>query len=130
MIRQAIISVLAALLIGELIKVIMQLVNNEPIKVFGMGGMPSTHAASVTALVLATYFETGISLTLLICCVFGIIVIRDAYSLRWEVSRHSQALNKFLKTKSFLRVGHKSLEVFAGVVLGLIVTAIVYWLKI
>jgi acid phosphatase family membrane protein YuiD len=126
MIWQAILSVVLAFVIGEMIKWALQAMHHEPIEVFTLGGMPSTHTSSVVALILAVWFETGFSLLLLITAVFGIIVIRDAYGLRWEVTRHSHALNELLKQKTFIRVGHKSLEVVAGIVLGVAVTLAVY----
>jgi uncharacterized protein len=128
MILQAILSVVLALLIGEIIKVALQRMHHEHVQPFHLGGMPSTHTASVTALLISVFIETRLSLLFLCCVVFGVIVIRDAYTLRWEVTKHSMALNKLLQQKTFIRVGHKELEVFAGATLGVVVTAAVYLL--
>jgi uncharacterized protein len=126
MTSDAVLSVLLALGIGETIKILVSLARKEPIIIFGMGGMPSTHSAAVAALFLSVYYETGTSLYLLITAVFGTIVIRDAYGLRWEVSKHSFALNRLLRKEEFFRVGHQKLEVLAGIALGLIVAYAVY----
>ena len=123
---QAALAVIVSVLAGELIKTITQIVRREEVHLFQLGGMPSTHSAAVAALVLSVYAEDGLSTLFLVTFVFGWIVLRDAYGVRYEVTRHSKALNKLLKTTEYQRTGHTVLEVIAGVILGLVVTGIVY----
>jgi len=127
MILQAIIAVIASVLIGELTKTLLQVVRKEDVHLFQLGGMPSSHSAAVSSLVLATYLEEGsITILVLACVVFGWIVLTDAYGVRWEVTRHSNALNTMLKTKDYKRTGHTRKQVIAGVILGILVTMVVY----
>jgi acid phosphatase family membrane protein YuiD len=123
---KAVLTVITAILLSSIIKTIIEAYMGRAWRWDRLGGMPSTHCAGVTALFFAVYFESGISLLLLVCGVFAWIVIRDAYGVRWEVTRHSVALNKLLKTKEFDRTGHKRIEVAAGVLLGLVVTLVSY----
>ena len=126
--QHAALAVVLSVATGELLKVVRQLIKKERIKAFGLGGFVSTHSAAVSSLILAVYFETGLSILLLACAVFGAIVLRDAYGVRWEVSRHSVALNKLTGSEQFSRAGHQKKEVLLGVGLGLLVTGIIYWL--
>ena len=88
--------------------------------------MPSVHSAIVGSLFLSVYFETGISLTLLIVGVFGSVVYRDAWGVRWEVTKHSKALNKLLKTKEYERTGHTRLEAMIGIIIGFVIATLAY----
>jgi acid phosphatase family membrane protein YuiD len=126
MITQAVISVVLSVLLGEGIKTLLQVIKKEEVHVFQLGGMPSTHSAAVSSLALATYYEEGFTILVLACVVFGWIVVRDAYGVRWEVTKHSHMLNKLAKTKEYKVAGHTLLQVIAGIILGVLVTLVVY----
>jgi acid phosphatase family membrane protein YuiD len=126
--HEATASVLLSVGIGEALKLGRQLLRKEPVLIFPLGGFVSSHSAAVSSLFLATYFEMGFSLLLLICAVFGAIVLRDAFGIRWQVSRHSLALNKLTRSKDFHITGHQKAEVFIGIALGVVVTLLVYWI--
>lgn len=128
MINQAILAVVGAFLITEIIKTILHYTNNKEFKMFILGGMPSSHSATVAALVTSVYYETGVSILLLVVVIFGLIVIRDAYGVRWEVTKHSKALNKVMRTKEYEKTGHTRTEVVIGIVLGLAFATVVYLL--
>ena len=66
-VNQAVIAVILAVSIGEGLKVARQLLRNEKLKAFPLGGFVSTHSAAVSSLFLAVYLETGLSLLLLVC---------------------------------------------------------------
>jgi acid phosphatase family membrane protein YuiD len=123
---KAVLTVIIAILLSSIIKTIIELYQGRTWRWDRLGGMPSTHCAGVTSLFFVVYFESGLSLLLLVCGVFAWIVIRDAYGVRWEVTRHSVALNKILKTAEFDRTGHKITEVMAGVLLGLLIPVVSY----
>jgi acid phosphatase family membrane protein YuiD len=123
---KAYIAVLTAWGLAALAKIIWQYYKGEPITFFTLGGMPSVHASLVGSLFLSIYYETGFSILLLAVGVFGGLVFRDAWGVRWEVSRHSIALNKLMATKDYERTGHTKLEAAAGIVFGFVVTVAVY----
>lgn len=103
---------------------------------FGSGGMPSSHTSFVVALALmvghALGFETPeFAITFVLAC----IVMYDAAGVRREAGTQAAVINQILRdvlidgkpiSDEALKelVGHTPLEVFAGAILGIIVTAI------
>jgi len=101
----------------------------------GTGGMPSTHAAGVTALTTAVGIHVGVHSALFaVTLVFMVITLFDAQGVRRWSGRQAQILNKMLEDIYFKRriqeerlkelLGHTPTEVLAGMGLGL-VTALV-----
>jgi len=94
--------------------------------VFQPGGMPSSHSAFVTSLLIVIARKTGIESTeFAISFVFACVVWYDAISLRRSVGQQAELLNR-LQQWSHLRerVGHSTKEVLAGIVFGAVITAI------
>lgn len=96
----------------------------------GTGGMPSTHAAGVTALSLTIGFQTGFDSPLFaIAVAFTVITLFDAQGVRRWSGRQAQVLNKMMEDMYFKRriqeqrlkelLGHTPIEVLAGMGLGL-----------
>ena len=101
----------------------------------GTGGMPSTHAAGVTALSLTIGFHSGFDSPLFaIAVAFTVITLFDAQGVRRSSGRQAQLLNRMMEDLYFKRhiqeqrlkelLGHTPVEVFAGMGVGL-VTALV-----
>jgi acid phosphatase family membrane protein YuiD len=103
----------------------------------GAGGMPSSHAAGVSALATSVGVTYGFNSTLFaITLIFTLIVLFDAQGVRHSAGRQAEILNKMLddiywkkkmdeeKLKEFL--GHTPVEVFAGVFLGIFVSLLLY----
>lgn len=107
-------------------------------KIFGYGGMPSSHAAFVSALTLAiAFFDTWKSPIFVVSLVFSILVLRDALGLRQEISRQAQFLEKLVEDlpvareklpKLNQRMGHSFWEILGGVILGFLVVLALSWL--
>ena len=106
--------------------------------VFGTGGMPSTHAAGVTALSLTTGFETGFDSPLFAVAVaFTVITLFDAQGVRRWSGRQAQVLNKVMEDMYFKRriqeqrlkelLGHTPIEVLAGMGVGLATALALRW---
>jgi hypothetical protein len=97
------------------------------------GGMPSSHtsfSASITTLIgLRQGFDSPLFAA---CLVFTLLVIRDATSFRNLLGRQAQIFNKFIETlpvkdkksiKKFReRIGHTYMEVFGGLIWGILLT--------
>ena len=106
-------------------------------RMWGDGGMPSAHSATVTAMVIATARSEGIhSAIFAVAAVVAIITMHDAMGVRRETGEQAKVLNKMLeqwievteKNKPFLQnmhlkemVGHTPLQVMAGFALGILV---------
>jgi len=98
----------------------------------GTGGMPSSHAAAVSALTTSVGLHTGFSSPhFAIALLFTIIVLFDAQGVRRASGEQAEILNKILddiywkkrikddRLKELL--GHTPVEVLAGTVLGIVV---------
>ena len=100
----------------------------------GYGGLPSNHSAivsSVAALIaLKEGFEHpafGVALAL------AFIVMLDAKSLRRQVGKHAEAINRLNADRPDTtplreRMGHTRIEIAAGILVGVGVAAAVAWL--
>ncbi len=102
----------------------------------GSGGMPSSHSALVVALTAMVGARMGFDTAVFaISFALSIIVMYDAAGVRRETGTQAAVINKILHdmlvdgkhiTEEELKelVGHTPLEVFAGALLGLIVTGL------
>lgn len=100
-------------------------------RLFGDGGMPSGHSATVTALAVSSALEYGLdSPVFAVSAILAIVVMHDAMGIRLEAGKHAKILNDLMdlvrsertaddKLKELL--GHTPLQVCSGAVLGLIV---------
>ena len=100
-------------------------------RMWGDGGMPSAHSATVCAMAIVTGRSAGVSSPIFaVACVVAIITMHDAMGVRREAGRHTKAINELLemldseetpevKLKEFL--GHTPMQVCCGAVLGFIV---------
>ena len=134
---------LASWLIAQLIKIIINAVVNKRFdieRLFGDGGMPSGHSATVTSMALMVGFRLGFdSPAFGIAMVFAIIVMHDATGVRQEAGKHARSIieltdlfNEYLlehdervkldKLKTL--VGHTPLQVICGAGVGIVVVVI------
>lgn len=132
------VSAALAWLIAQVLKTVIHACINKtfvPERMYGSGGMPSSHSATVTALATSCYFFHGAASTeFAIALVMAIIVMYDARGVRRETGIQAKVLNDMIamlkdihnehmtideKLKEF--VGHTPLQVIAGSLLGLMV---------
>ena len=104
-------------------------------RLFGDGGMPSAHSATVTAVAATAGMECGFdSPVFAVAAILAIIVMHDAMGVRLEAGKQAQVINEMIQTfvklgdtkisaetklKEF--VGHTPIQVFAGFLLGLLI---------
>lgn len=107
----------------------------------GYGGMPSNHSAIVSSMAALVAFKHGIdhpAFGIALTLVF--IVVLDASSLRRQVGKHAQALNRLQEqtpdtapkaTPLRERMGHSPAEILGGVVCGILLAWAVHaWLPL
>lgn len=105
---------------------------------FGTGGMPSSHAATVTATTLAIGLFSGFdNPAFALAVAVSMIVIYDAAGVRREAGYHAVIINRLIddyvkgplidQKKLKEMIGHTPLEVVGGVISGLLST-LVLWL--
>ena len=138
MVNRAFTSWLIACLISQSIKILLGVIQLKRFDfhwLIGTGGMPSTHAAGVTALSITIGLHDGFSSSLFAAAVaFTIITLFDAQGVRRWSGRQAQVLNKMMEDIYFKRriqeqrlkelLGHTPMEVLGGMAVGA-VTALV-----
>ena len=103
-------------------------------QIYASGNMPSTHAASVTALlvVIALYDGTDSGLFGL-ALLFAIIVMYDAVMVRRSVGDQGNAVQELIRAlKSTIVLpraakGHTPAELAVGVLLGVVIGLVVFF---
>lgn len=109
-------------------------------RLIGSGGMPSSHSATVVALMYATAFCKGVEgFEFPMATALAIIVMYDAMNVRMETGKQSVVLNFFLRNEDIMNqlknvskeewpaiilkeyVGHTPLQVLGGIVTGIVV---------
>lgn len=106
---------------------------------FRAGGMPSSHSALVTCSAHTIGLFVGFDSALFaLSVVVALVVIYDATGIRRQAGRHARLINAIISDlasghltegKKLREVlGHTPVEALAGMVLGLLVGQIVWWL--
>ncbi len=119
---------LVVLLLSESAKAVIEgfRTGNWHERIFHPGGMPSSHAAFVTSLLIIVWRKLGVtSVEFAIAFVFACVVWYDAMSARRELGAQAEVLNLLQRWRHLSeRVGHSFLEVLAGIAFGAAVTGI------
>jgi len=103
-------------------------------RLWGSGGMPSSHAATVCALATAACCRYGpASFEFAICFFFAAVVLHDARGVRFETGKQAEVINTIygiLKDlsdahipeveKLKVLVGHTPLQVLVGAAMGVV----------
>ena len=95
----------------------------------GYGGLPSNHSAIVSSMAALIAFKEGIGHPAFgVSITLAFIVMLDANSLRHQVGKHAAAINRLAassKDHSILRerMGHTRIEIAAGILVGIAVSA-------
>lgn len=132
--NQAFLSWITACLVAQGIKIFLGVVRLRRFDfrwLLVTGGMPSTHAAGVTALSLTIGLINGFDSPLFAMAVaFTVITLFDAQGVRRWSGRQAQVLNKVIEDMYFKRriqeqrlkelLGHTPLEVIAGMGVGIV----------
>ena len=103
----------------------------------GTGGMPSSHAAGVSALATSVGLEYGFNSPLFaVAAVFAIVTMFDAQGVRRATGHQATILNKMMddiyergqieEEKLKELIGHTPIEVLAGMVFGIFCAMILY----
>ena len=141
--NKILITGIVAWAVSQVLKTIINLVVNKEFsleRLFGDGGFPSSHSATVTSVSVAVALTTGWdSVEFAIAFIVAVIVMHDARGVRLETGKQAKAINdltEFIETmtgtdlppedKLKELVGHTPLQVFSGMVFGIIIAAIMY----
>ena len=133
----------SAWLIAQILKAISNVVITGKFsweRLFGDGGMPSGHSATVSAVMLSTGLYAGFdSAVFAVSAILAIIVMHDAMNVRLESGKQAHLLNIMAETIEELTgtdlpndkklkelLCHTPLQVVCGYALGLVVAIVVY----
>ena len=137
--NQVLMSAVTGWVVAQVLKTIIDLALNKsfnPERLVGSGGMPSSHSATVCAMVVATGRYCGVNSPIFaIAAVLSIIVMYDAMGVRYETGEQAKVLNRMFtewmdqgfeqfqlphgkKLKEM--VGHTPIEVLTGAALGIV----------
>jgi acid phosphatase family membrane protein YuiD len=120
-----------------LIAGVLKFINNSfktrqlAFKLIGYGGLPSNHSAIVMSMVTLIGLKEGIGDAAFgVAVTLAFIVTLDASSLRRQVGKHAEAINKLAADASDHqalreRMGHTRLEIAAGILVGVAVAGTV-----
>ena len=95
--NQILISAVLGWTVAQFLKTVIDMVINKsfnPERIFGSGGMPSSHSATVCALTTASGMKYGVgSFEFAISFVLSMIVMYDAMGVRRETGKQAKLLN-------------------------------------
>ena len=136
-----------AWLITQVIKSVINAMVNKKFsfsRLFGDGGMPSGHSATVMALSCMCGIEVGFDTPIFaVSAILAIIVMHDATGVRRETGKQATAIisiatvigeyfaerDEQIKTEKLkVMVGHSPLQVVVGAILGVLVSLAYMWI--
>ncbi len=139
--NQVLICAVAGWIVAQVLKTIIDMALNRsfnPERLFGSGGMPSSHSATVCALTTASGIKYGAgSFEFAVSFVLSMVVMYDAMNVRMETGKQAKLLNHVffenileldavvLQERLKEYVGHTPVQVVAGAVLGIGIAALI-----
>lgn len=133
-------SALISWFMAQFLKMCIEIFNRKRLKktdfvlraLFGTGGMPSSHSASITAVAISIGLKEGFDSSLFaLAFIIVFIVIRDATGVRLSSGKQAETMNKMIDSmcshneeiKKIKEIkGHTPLECFVGILIGLLVS--------
>ena len=137
-------TALSAWFVAQVVKTILYAVMNGQLdwgRLFGDGGMPSGHSATVTSLAVFSALMHGTHThEFAVAAILAIIVCHDAMGVRHETGKQAVLINELVEAVGKLKLGHKlsqielkefvghtPLQVIAGIILGVLVAVFMYF---
>ena len=138
--NQMFLTVALAWFLAQTIKVAIGVIREKKFNFkwfVGTGGMPSSHAATVSAVATSVGFTFGFSSPFFaIAFFFAFIIMFDAQGVRRQSGHQAEILNKIIEDiylQKGLRqerlmelLGHTPIQVFTGAALGILVAVFCY----
>lgn len=140
--NEILVSAVIGWTVAQVLKTLIDFALNKNFSIermVGSGGMPSSHSATVCGLTTSAGLCYGVgSFEFAICFVLASVVMYDAIGVRQETGKQAKLLNMIMeqdffkldnehfqeKLKEF--VGHTPLQVFAGAVLGILLSLLIH----
>ena len=125
--------------VAQALKVVLTLIVEKRLdwaRMFGLGGMPSSHSSVVVSVTVAVGIRMGFnSATFAISAALALITMTDAMGVRRQAGKQAAVLNRVVQElvenggdlpEETLKelLGHSPLQVFVGALLGLVIALI------
>ena len=141
--NKMILAPIISCIIAQIVKIIVDSYRSgfSKERLYFGGGMPSSHAAGLTAFVIITAGYCGTSsFEFALALILAVVVLYDEVGVRFESQRQGKALNNLnyereeegkqpldvIKFKE--KIGHTLHELLAGMLIGIVCGIIVYFL--
>lgn len=134
---------LSSWFVAQVLKTILYAVETKKLdinRLFGDGGMPSGHSATVTSLAVFSGLNFGFgSFQFAATAILAIVVCHDAMGVRLETGKQAVKINEILEAFELLApdkiseanlkefVGHTPIQVLAGITLGILNACVMYF---
>ncbi len=129
--------------LAQLIKLVIETYRNKKVDLrilMSAGGMPSSHASSITAAMLGVGLFEGFDTPVFgLAFIISMIVLYDAAGVRRQAGRQAEKINKMINellkghplSQEQLQevLGHTPFQVFMGFLLGIGVTLVIWLLN-
>ncbi|MBN2546702.1 MAG: divergent PAP2 family protein [Spirochaetes bacterium] len=135
-------SALFSWFIAQFLKVLIEVTAKKNFKtkedfflraLFGTGGMPSSHSATIAAVAISIGIRERLDSSIFaLAIVLVIIILRDATGVRFSAGKQAEIINRLLedqykfhgiKYEKMKEIrGHTPLETFVGVLVGILVS--------
>ena len=129
--------------VAQTIKVVIGVITEKKFNFkwfVGTGGMPSSHAAGVTAMATGVGLYEGVATALFgVTLMFTVVVICDAQGVRRSTGKQAEILNRIMddiywkkaikEDRLMELIGHTPIQVLAGIFVGLLVGFFIYFMK-
>jgi len=138
------ITAVSSWFVAQVLKTVIHAIVNRKIdiyRLFGDGGMPSGHSATVSSVaVLAAIVYGTASFQFAISAVLAIIVCHDAMGVRRETGKQAIVINEMVRAFEVLTskdlpevklkefVGHTPVQVIAGIITGVANAVVMYFI--
>ena len=125
---------LSSWFVAQVLKTVLYAIETKKLdwsRLFGDGGMPSGHSATVTSLAVFCGLNFGFdSFQFAATAILAIVVCHDAMGVRLETGKQAVKINELLEVFELLHpdkiseanlkefVGHTPIQVIAGILLG------------
>lgn len=133
------ITLLLSLLVSHAIKLLINFLKLRTfyaLDLVSTGGMPSGHSTLMAALSTAILLQEGATTSFFIAGSLSLIVFMDAMSVRRTAGEEGTILHEILKRthiklkEPHYALGHTPLQVFVGILLGIIIAVVVHALRL
>lgn len=141
--NEPLMAALLSMLAAQLLKLLVHWIRTgqfDQDRLWNAGGMPSSHTAMATALAAAYVFQGQVQgSAFAVSTVLALIVMYDAAGIRRHAGKQATVINRMVKELQRLDsqpkdidetelkelLGHRPMEVFGGIVLGVLSAAVV-----